>query len=86
MVDLASLEDGQLTADGFDEAIIGIGHRCGQIPLVVYDVEKCISILMEREGWPRDDAVEFFEFNTAGAWAGDGTPIWLYKMEDDANG
>jgi hypothetical protein len=33
-------------ADGFDEAIIGIAERCAQSPLVVYDAERCIDILV----------------------------------------
>jgi len=80
---LEDLEDGQLTADGLEDAIVGIGYRCGQIPLVVYSVEKCIEIFMKRDGMSEEDAWEFFEFNTAGAWAGEGTPIWLYRLEED---
>ena len=33
-------------ADGFDEAIIGIAERCARSPLVVYDAERCINILV----------------------------------------
>ena len=33
-------------ADGFDESIIGIAERCAQSPLVVYDAERCIDILV----------------------------------------
>ena len=45
-----------LRADGFDEAIIGIGNRCGQLDILAYDVNKCIKILMaqgmtEEEAW-----------------------------------
>ena len=42
-------EDEAMTADGFDDAIIGIGHRCGQPSLIVYDKAKVIDILMERD-------------------------------------
>ena len=34
-----------LKADGFDEAIIGVGRRCGQPTIVVYNAEKCREIL-----------------------------------------
>ena len=72
------LHDRMLKADGFDDAVVGIGYRCGQDHLLVYDVEKCINILMTRDNMTLTEADEFFEFNVAGAWAGPGTPIWLY--------
>ena len=71
------MDEGLLVADGFDEAILGVGRRCGQPDVVVYDVEKCVEILMSREGWDYDETVEFLEFNTFGAWVGERTPIWL---------
>ena len=33
-------------ADGFDESIIGIAEQCARSPLVVYDAERCIDILV----------------------------------------
>ena len=38
----ADENDGLLTADGLDEAIIGIGRRCGQPDVVVYSIPKAI--------------------------------------------
>lgn len=70
-----------LKADGFDEAIVGTGCRCGQPDLVVYDVEKCIEILAR--DMSHDDAQEYFDFNVVGAWVGDETPVWLYKGTAD---
>jgi len=34
---------------------------------------------MERDGMDYDTASEFFHFNTLGAWAGDGTPLFLWR-------
>ena len=65
-----------LKADGFDGAIIGVGQRCGRENIVVYDQEKCIGILMH-EGMSREDAEEYFQFNTLGAWLGEETPMWV---------
>ena len=65
-----------LKADGFNDAIIGVGQRCGQEDIVVYDQEKCIGILMH-DGMSRQDAEEYFNFNTLGAWMGEETPIWV---------
>ena len=70
-----------LLADGFDDAIVGVAERCGQPDLVVYDAERCISILEERDGMDADEAVEFFSFNTLGSWVGDMTPLFLWRYE-----
>jgi len=71
-----------LQADGFKEAILGIGVRCGQDDILVYDVDKCIEILMQKDNMTFEEASEYLEFNVVGAWLGKGTPIWLYKTEE----
>lgn len=71
-----------LFADGFDSALMGHVERCNQPPIAVYDVEKCIRAL-ERQGMARDEAEEYFEFNVAGAWVGDRTPAWFYRIPKD---
>jgi hypothetical protein len=65
-----------LIADGFDEAIIGIGRQFNK-QLVIYDEDKCIQILMERDGMTDEEAIEFFEFNVVGAYVGEHTPIYV---------
>jgi len=79
---LADYNDEALTADGFDDAIMGIGERCGQPTLVAYDRTKCIQILIDRDGMDYEEAVEFFEFNTVGAWLGENTPIFITLWQD----
>jgi hypothetical protein len=59
----------------FDEAILGVAHRCGMDPVVAYDRTRVIDILAR--DMPREDAEEFFEFNTIGAWMGDATPVFV---------
>jgi len=70
-----------LKADGFDDAILGIASRCGQNDLIAYDVNKIISILMERDGMDYEEAQEFFEFNIVGAYMGENTPVFITKPE-----
>ena len=53
-----------LKADGFDEAVIGIGSRCGQKDIIAYDRDECIAILCRRDGMSFEEAVEYFEVNT----------------------
>tara|TARA_R110000765_G_scaffold66046_2_gene127888 strand:+ start:808 stop:1083 length:276 start_codon:yes stop_codon:yes gene_type:complete len=68
--------------DEFDGAILGLGRRCGQPDLLVYDVDKCIEILMKKDNMTQEEAVDFFEYNIVGAWMGEGTPIFLYTDRD----
>lgn len=67
--------------DGYEKAIIGVAERCSQPPLVVYDGERCIEILMKRDGMDYDDAVEFFNFNTLGCWVGEHTPLIFWRAD-----
>ena len=64
-----------LTADGFDDAIIGIAHKFNHA-VVAYDWDKCIQVLMDG-GMDYTDALEYFTFNTIGAWVGENTPIFV---------
>jgi hypothetical protein len=71
------------TARGLDDAIIGIGVRCGQPPVVVYAVDRVIEILMTRDGMTNEEAIEFYEYNIEGAWSGKETPVWMYPASGD---
>lgn len=71
-----------LTCDGFDDSIIGVGERIGLGPVVVYDVNKMINTLIERDGMTYEDAYEYFSFNISGAWMGEYTPIFVHKSEE----
>ena len=64
----------------FDEAILGVAERIGMSPIVAYDTAKIIDILCERDGMEDDEAAEFFEFNIAGAYVGDRTPIFIAQI------
>jgi len=64
-----------LEPSAFDEAILGVAERFGMEPVVCYDRTRCIDILAR--GMTREDAEEFFEFNTIGAWMGDLTPVFV---------
>lgn len=64
----------------FDAAIIGIAERAGGLRVVAYDSDQCIAALMDAHGWDFDDAIEWFEFNTKGAYVGDGTPVFIDRL------
>jgi hypothetical protein len=69
-----------LKANGFDNALIGIGRRCSQEDVLVYDFNKAVKILVNRDNMTEEEAVEYLEFNTVGAWVGNKTPMFVYPM------
>jgi hypothetical protein len=69
-----------LSEPEFDVAILGVAERIGMSPIVAYDTAKIIDILCERDGMEGDEAAEFFEFNIAGAYVGDRTPIFIAQI------
>lgn len=70
-----------LKADGLDEAIIGVGHRCGDPSVVVYDLEKAIQIVQEEMDCEIWEAIEYFNFNILGSYIGEHTPIFMESVK-----
>lgn len=67
--------------DGHDDAIIGVASQCGGMDVLLYDEEKIIEKL--QEDMTRDEAVEHFHFNIAGAYLGPNTPMFLMEISRD---
>ena len=67
-----------ITADGYDEAFLGVADRFGKEPVAVYSYEMCIQILMRDNDMSHEEALEFFEYNTIGAFLSDDQPIYLH--------
>jgi hypothetical protein len=70
--------DELLFADGFDEAIIGIAYVRGSA-VAVYDEEQVVEILAS-QGMSLDEAREYFDFNVAGAYVGEQTPVFVRRL------
>lgn len=93
MVESIQIPDGVLLLEPretYDKALIGFtttpqDHwpRETNTLVAIYSAEKCIEALMEAEGWDYDDSVEWFEFNTSGAWVGEGTPTFQSEDPED---
>jgi len=65
-----------LSADGFEDCILGLAYRAGQEVVLAYDRNKCVAKLM-KDGMTHEDAEEHMGFNVEGAWVGEGTPIFV---------
>tara|TARA_R100000781_G_scaffold67417_1_gene42516 strand:+ start:254 stop:505 length:252 start_codon:yes stop_codon:yes gene_type:complete len=72
-------ENDCLLAAGYNRALIGITE--GPKPVAVYDVDLCIQCLMEEDNMSKEDAVDFFYYNTVGSYVGDKTPIYIRRYE-----
>ena len=74
-----------LLADEYEKAFIGTTISAfSRNQVALYDYDKCIMILMHDNKWSEEEAVEWFDFNTIGAWVGDDTPIFvnIHKLEE----
>lgn len=68
--------------DDLEPYFVGIIEQYGRPPIRCYDLVKVLSSYM-RDGSTFEEAVEHFEFNVRGTWAGEGTPCFLRKPNED---
>ena len=48
--------------EGFDAAILGVGESAGwDSPRIVYDYQKCLDVLMQKNDWEREDAIQWMD-------------------------
>ncbi len=64
-----------LLADGLDDALAGYDTQ-GR---AIYLTDAIIGTLMERDDMTYEEAWEFFDYNIAGAYVGEYTPIYMYE-------
>ncbi len=77
---VASANDEALFADGFEDALIGYATIFDR-SVALYDHEKCIEILMKRDGMSRESAEGYFDFNVIGAYMGENTPAFATLLK-----
>jgi|TARA_R100001530_G_scaffold133335_1_gene106603 hypothetical protein len=72
-----------LKAEGFDEAIIGQTYDMAvQEERLIYSVEKCVDILIERDGMTREEALDYMYFNAILSTVSKDQPIFLNEEYD----
>lgn len=70
-----------MLADGFDDCIIG----CDYVGRAVYSIQQVLDQLVS-EGMTPEDATDHFQYNIAGAYVGEMTPVFVYdEWSDEAN-
>ena len=78
--DINEQAEGAIILDGLDTAIIGIVEEFGNGPRILYSKEKIIDILVERDGMTSEEAIEYYDFNILGLYAGEQNPIFLITI------
>ena len=71
-----------LLADGFEAAFDGYVYQFNR-RLAVYDYDKCLDVLMERDGMTFEEATEFMDVNVVSAYVGEYTPVFRYRDGSD---
>jgi hypothetical protein len=80
--DAGASDDSIKLADGFEDAFLGVARQFasqGHVAFAVYDRNKCVQILVDRDGMSETEAEEFFSFNVEGAFVGDPMPAFLQR-------
>lgn len=81
---LAEVNEEAIVYHDIEDALIGYAERFGQPPVAVYDYDKVIACLMvEGDEDAYEQAVEWYNHNTLGTWAGESTPIFLHRFEQE---
>ncbi len=79
--ELAELNPDALLADGLESALIGYTVNFHHAHVAVYDIAKCVQILVDRDGMTPDEADEYLSFNTLDAFVGDNGPLFVRFAE-----
>lgn len=65
-----------ITYHGLDSAIIDYCDIYNKT-IAIYDKDKVIKILMDKNNWPKDDSEDFYEYNIIDTYAGELTPGFI---------
>lgn len=71
-------------ASFYDEHIVGVGYRFTEGPVLAYSLRGILNAHVEQDEMTYQEACEYFEYNTLGAWVGRGTPIFIDKEPSNA--
>jgi hypothetical protein len=74
---LGEINPEALLADGLEDAFIGYTVNHHHSHVAVYDIDKCIEVLVTRDGMTHEEADEYLSFNTLGAFVGENGPIYI---------
>ena len=77
MIEVSTYEEQEVwVASYLEEAFLGIGEQ-GNHNVAVYDYDKCVEVLMKRDGGTRDEVEEHMSYNVTGSDLGRRTPVFV---------
>lgn len=77
MDELAELNPEALVAEGLESAFVGYTINHHHPIVAVYDIDKCVRALVDRDGMTEEEAEEFLSFNTFAAYVGENGPLFV---------
>lgn len=78
--DINEFAEGAILLDGLDDAIIGVVEEFGNGPRILYSREKILNILCDRDQMTMSEAIEFYDYNIVGLYAGEQNPVFLISL------
>lgn len=76
-IDLSEHAEGAILLTGLEEAIIGVVEEFGNGTRILYDKDKIIKILCERDSMTIEEAFKFYDFNILGLYASEQNAVFL---------
>jgi hypothetical protein len=74
---LAEANPDALFADGLDAALIGYTINTCHAHVAVYSAQKCVNVLVDRDGMTPEEAGNYLEFNTYCVFLGRNEPLFV---------
>lgn len=79
------IEAGELLyADGFEDALIGYVEVKGRPTVALYDRDRCLEVLVERDGMDLAEAAEYLNYNVTDAYVGEHTPAFATLADGES--
>ena len=84
ITDLTKPAQPMVLPNNFGKAFMGYVECFGGNLLAVYCKETILGVLQKKDKMSYEDAMEYFNYNIAGSWVGNGTPLYLERCDMDS--
>ena len=88
-LDMDEYAEGAILLTDLEDCIIGVVEEFGTGRRILYDRNKIIKKLQERDLMTEEEAEEFYDYNILGLYAGEQNPVFLDRFvtpEKDGEG
>ena len=79
-LDIDEYAEGAILLTDLEDCIIGVVEEFGTGRRILYDKNKIIKKLQERDLMTEQDAEEFYDYNILGLYAGEQNPVFLDRF------